>query len=373
MIARDQVGIGFRPELAAGILSNLEHIDVVEVIADDYFDAPKKKLRSLETLAAQVPVVVHGVSLGLASSSPVAVRRLDAMARVVEVVRPAFWSEHLAFVRSNGVEIGHLAAPPRCEATVNGTAENVRRARAVVGSPPLLENVATLIDPPGSSYDEASFVSRIAMAANGELLLDLNNLHSNATNFGFDAREFLRQIPLERVRAVHLAGGKWVRSASGERRLLDDHLHDVPDAVFELLEEVGARVPHPVAVVLERDGAYPPFSKLLEELDQARAVLARGRRRALAPTPHADPREPVQDSPTSVFEAYLARLYIDAEERAQFMADPRARSLRAGLSSQEREHLDSLDWTGLELAAESFARKRAEKGRSRRRGFGTRG
>src|SRR5262245_2440002 len=184
---RDLVGIGFRPELAASIPSNLERIDVVEVIADDYFDAPKRKLRSLETLAAQVPVVVHGVSLGLASSSRVETRRLEAMARVVEVVRPAFWSEPLAFVRSNGVEIGHLAAPPRCEATVGGTADNVSRARAVVGSLPLLENVATLIDPPGSSYDEASFVSRALTAANADLLLDLNNLHSNATNFAFDA------------------------------------------------------------------------------------------------------------------------------------------------------------------------------------------
>jgi hypothetical protein len=32
----DQVGMGFRPELAAGIFSNLERIDLVEVIADDF-------------------------------------------------------------------------------------------------------------------------------------------------------------------------------------------------------------------------------------------------------------------------------------------------------------------------------------------------
>jgi len=39
--------------------------------------------------------------------------RLDKMARLVEQVRPQFWSEHLAFVRGGGIEIGHLAAPPR--------------------------------------------------------------------------------------------------------------------------------------------------------------------------------------------------------------------------------------------------------------------
>src|SRR6266404_3177190 len=34
---KDRVGLGWRPEIAAGIFANLDHIDVVEIIADDYF------------------------------------------------------------------------------------------------------------------------------------------------------------------------------------------------------------------------------------------------------------------------------------------------------------------------------------------------
>ena len=98
----DRIGIGWRPELAAGIVSHLDRIDVIEVIADDYFDAPRRKLRALRTLAAQAPVVLHGVSLGLGSSVKVERRRLDRMARVVNEVQPEFWSEHLAFVRGGG-------------------------------------------------------------------------------------------------------------------------------------------------------------------------------------------------------------------------------------------------------------------------------
>jgi uncharacterized protein (UPF0276 family) len=359
VITGDRVGIGFRAELAAGILSNLEHIDVVEVIADDYFGASRNRLRSLETLAAQVPVVLHGVSLGLASSSPVAAGRLDAMARVVDAVEPLFWSEHLAFVRANGLEIGHLAAPPRCAETSEGTAANVCHARAVVGSAPLLENIATLIEPPGSVCDEATFVSRTISAADTGLLLDLNNLFSNATNFGFDARDFLRKIPLDRVAAVHLAGGRWVRASNGERRLLDDHLHRVPNAVFDLLAEVGARAPRPLVVILERDGAYPPFAELLAELEAAREALSEGRRRFVAslsrPTEASDIAS-VSHGP--VFEAYLARLYVDAHARSRFLSDPLAESRRAGLESADCDQLAALDVTGLELAAESFARKR---------------
>src|SRR5258708_27540905 len=98
----DRIGLGWRPELAAGIFANLDRIDVVEIIADDYFDAPRSRVRALRTLAAQTPVVLHGVGLGAASCRPVATRRLDDMARLVEQVQPEFWSEHLAFVREIG-------------------------------------------------------------------------------------------------------------------------------------------------------------------------------------------------------------------------------------------------------------------------------
>src|SRR5215468_10591876 len=79
---RDRFGLGWRPELAAGILAHLDRIDVIELIADDYFDAPRRDLRALQTLAAQVPMVLHGVSLGLASTVAVEHRHLDRLARL---------------------------------------------------------------------------------------------------------------------------------------------------------------------------------------------------------------------------------------------------------------------------------------------------
>ena len=274
----DRFGIGWRPELAGGILANLDRIDVVEVIADDFFDAPRKHRRALRTLAAQIPIVLHGVTLGLASAVHVEAKRLEQTARLVEDVRPQYWSEHLAFVRGGGVEIGHLAAPPRTEATVEGAEANLELARRIVGDPPLVENVATLIDPPGSDRDEAEWISEILAGSKCDLLLDLHNLFANATNFDFDPLDFLSRIPNGRVAAIHLAGGKWVE-AGDERRLLDDHLHDVPDPVYRLLAEVGARVQRPLTVILERDGCYPSIECLLAQLDRARATLREGRKR----------------------------------------------------------------------------------------------
>jgi hypothetical protein len=109
-------------------------------------------------------------------------------------------------------------------------------------------------------------------------LLDLHNLHANSTNFNFNPVDYIARIPPERISAIHLAGGKWIGRPDA-RRLLDDHLHDVPDPVYELLEEVGARATQPLTVILERDGNFPPVGWLIDQLDRARGAVARGRAR----------------------------------------------------------------------------------------------
>jgi uncharacterized protein len=270
----DRFGIGWRPELAAGILSNLDRIDIVEVIADDYFAAPKAKRRALKTLANQVQVVLHGVTLGLASAVPVDKHRLEQTARLIEEVQPEFWSEHLAFVRGGGFEIGHLAAPPRTRATVEGAAQNLAATKRIVGSAPLVENIATIIDPPGSKLTEANWTRQILNAANGQLLLDLHNLYANAVNFDFDPYDYIDRLPQESICVIHVAGGRWITAnSSNQPRLLDDHLHDVPTEVYELLHHVGRRTTHELTVILERDGRYPSFQVLMSQLDRARETL----------------------------------------------------------------------------------------------------
>jgi uncharacterized protein (UPF0276 family) len=347
----DRFGVGWRPELAAGILANATAVDVVEVIADDWVGAASDRIRALRTLGAQIPLVLHSVGLGLATRHAVEPGRLAALARLVEAVRPVAWSEHLAFVRSRGRELGHLAAPPRCAATLAGLVRNVERAAAMVGEPPQLENVATLYDPPGSDRDEAGFVADALLATGADLLLDLHNLYANATNFGFDPRSFLGRLPAGRIAGIHIAGGSVVRDApSATQRLLDDHRHDVPDPVFALLEEMGRLAPRPLTVILERDGRYPPIERLLGELDRARAALARGRAQRTEAT-----RRPVASSHARPARAIglaapAASGAGDAEEQiGAWLAG--ARTVPSGSDA-------ALDETGLRLAAESFRRKR---------------
>lgn len=377
---RDRFGLTWHPLLAGAILTNGHRLDIVEVIPEGRFLDSRRARRALRTLAREIPVAIHGVSLGLASAEGVDVSRLDAFARLMDDVVPEHWSDHLAFVRAGGVELGHLAAPTRSAFTVEATAENLDRAARRVGAPPLAENVATLIDPPGSDRSEQAWLLELLEASGSDLLLDLHNLVTNGRNLGYDPRTLVDALPAHRIRAIHIAGGIEVESATGERRLLDDHRHAVPDSVYALLERVGERVPHAIDVILERDGAFPPIDVLLGELDRARAALAAGRtRRAVAlaapppggkPTPER-PRQAGRAPLAGAFavaraqqarvEALLAALYVDRPARERWLADPDGESRRAGLDEAACAVVRTLDRPGLELAAASFASKRGDR------------
>jgi uncharacterized protein (UPF0276 family) len=285
----DRVGLGWRPELAAGIFDALDRIDVLEVVADNHLEASRAQRQGLSLMAQQAAVQVHSIDLGLAGAEEVATGRLEQLARLVDDIRPECWSDHLAFVRAGDIEIGHLAAPPRTEQSVANAVRNVRKAARIVGSMPAMENIATLIEPPGSTLCEAEWISRIIAATGCGLLLDVHNFYANAINFGFDPLQFLDAIPLESVSTLHIAGGRWITSPDGAKPyLLDDHLHEVTEPVYALLSEIAARAAQPLTVILERDGEYPAMPVLLEELDRARAALAKGRARAAVQPERAD-------------------------------------------------------------------------------------
>lgn len=60
----------------------------------------------------------------------------------------------------------------------------------------------------------------------------------------------------------------------------------------------------------------------------------------------------------SRFEAFLARIYVDDNARAKFLADPRGEATKAGLTPEQIEKLMNIDRDGLEMFAASLKRKK---------------
>ena len=61
------------------------------------------------------------------------------------------------------------------------------------------------------------------------------------------------------------------------------------------------------------------------------------------------------------FEAFLARLYVDADARARFLADPHVAATAAALSPEEIDAAEKIDRIGLRMTANSLRHKRARQ------------
>lgn len=259
-------GVSYRDSWRWEVVRHRDDLGVVECIADDV--AGEVGLREFLLIRQAVPVILHGIGLSLGSAEGLDPARVRHVARVVEAVKPPWFSEHIAFTRAGGVEIGHLTPLPFTPEAVATVAANVQELRAALpGLPLLLENIAYPFPLPGAAMTEAELVRAILEETGAGLLLDLENVHANALNHGYDPVEYLESLPLERVVEVHLAGGLWK-----EGQYMDTHTRSVPEESWKLLEWLIPRS-DVRAVIIERDDDLPPFGHLLAEVRRAEGLL----------------------------------------------------------------------------------------------------
>ncbi|MGH9942327.1 MAG: DUF692 domain-containing protein [Pyrinomonadaceae bacterium] len=266
------VGLGFREPFRGELFLRRAEVDFLEITADHYLDATGDKQRELELLREHFTLIPHALDLSLGSAEGLDAGYLDKLARLVNRIGPPWWSEHLAYARAGGVEIGHLAPLPFTREAVESVRRNVARVRDAIGAPLILENVAYLLNVPGGELEEADFIREVCAATDCGLLLDVTNLYINAFNHGYDLEEFLSRLPLERIVQLHFVGGH-----RHGPLLIDSHSQPTPPEVWEVLERVVAGAPVK-GIVLERDENLPQLSQLLPELARAR-VVGRAHRR----------------------------------------------------------------------------------------------
>jgi uncharacterized protein len=254
------VGIGWRPEIA-GFVAGLPGLRFAEVVAESVHAHGDLPAGLGELRDRDVAVVPHGVRLSLGGAEPVEPARVEHLAAVARRLRAPLVSEHIAFVRAGGVEAGHLLPVPRSREAVDAVVANVRRTRAELDVPIALEPIAAIFDWPDDELDEGAFLTEILERTGALLLLDVANVYANARNRGTDPVDLLDRLPLEKVAYVHVAGG-----AERNGVYHDTHTDAVPQPVLDLIAELCARH-RPPALMLERDGDYPPAAALRDELD----------------------------------------------------------------------------------------------------------
>lgn len=261
------VGLGYREPLRGELFLRRGEVDFLEITAEHFLDAPRRKEQELELLAEHFTLVPHALGLSLGSAEGLDKNYLRKLARLVNRLDPPWWSEHASFTRAGGVDIGHLSPLPWTREAVDVLCRNVAEAREHINAPLILENITYAHALPGGEMREADFIAEVSERTGCGLLLDVTNLHTNASNHGYDPEEFLARLPSERVVQLHFVGGH--RGHGGE--LIDSHSAPAPEEVWSLMERVLERTPVKGAI-LERDENLPPLAALLEELARAREM-----------------------------------------------------------------------------------------------------
>lgn len=265
------VGVSWRPEMALAI-ERYPRLGFVEVVAEN-LDPEGPLPAAIENLRRRgLPVIPHGVSLSLGNAERPNATRLQRLAKISQRLQAPLVSEHVAFVRADGIETGHLLPVPRTHDMLEVLVENVRIAQSALPVPLALENIATLVEWPQAELDEAEFLTRLVERTGVLLLLDVENVYANSRNHGFDAEQLLRRLPLSSVAYVHVAGG-----VARDGLYHDTHQHPIPPPVFDLLAFLAAQIEIP-GVALERDDRFPPQAELWAELDAIGQALVTARR-----------------------------------------------------------------------------------------------
>lgn len=262
-------GLGLRPIYYPDLLEGNSRVDWLEIISENYMIPGGRPLAVLEQIRADYPIVMHGVSMSLASCDPLDFDYLSELKALADRIEPAWVSDHLAWTGVHGVNLHDLLPIPYTQEALIHIVDRIKRVQDILGRRLVVENASTYVTFDESEIDEWEFVREMAERADCLLLLDVNNVFVSGFNHGFDAARFIDSIPVERVAQLHLAG-----HTSYETHKIDTHDQPVCEEVWGLYEQARRRFGD-VSVMIERDDNFPPFSELLAEVERMRDIAAR--------------------------------------------------------------------------------------------------
>ena len=271
-------GIGLRAPHHEEVARRKPALTFLEVHSENFFGDGGPALAALERARADYALSLHGVGLSLGSADPLDERHLARLEALVRRVDPMLVSEHLSWSSIDGVHANDLLPLPRTPEAVAHLAARIGRVQDRLRRRILVENVSTYLELADSTLAEWDFVSEVARRSGCAILLDVNNIHVNAVNHGFDPLAYLDAIAPATVAEFHVAGHE--RGAHG---LIDTHAAPVAPEVWALLRAAVARIgPRPTLV--EWDAALPPLDVLLAEAARAAEILHEAPR-SEAPSP----------------------------------------------------------------------------------------
>ena len=280
------VGLGLKRELIPQIKAAhgkefIANINFVEIAPENWIGAGGKAEADLAWFVERYPITCHGLCLSLGGPDPLNVGFLKQVKQFLSANKIPLYTEHLSYCsdiqHGKAGYLYDLLPIPFTEEAVKYVAQRIRQTQDILEQKIAIENTSFYVAAPISTMDEITFLNAVLTEADCLLHLDINNVYVNSVNFGFDAKEFLRQIPRERIVYSHIAGHLQV----GKDVLVDTHGEPIIDPVWALLDEA-YKLFGTIPTLLERDTNIPPLAELMQEVNKIANYQARAKELAYA-------------------------------------------------------------------------------------------
>ncbi|MDE2017729.1 MAG: DUF692 domain-containing protein [Hyphomicrobiales bacterium] len=267
--ASAKAGVGLRFPHHRAFLEVRPAAGWLEFHSENYLEG--EALETLEDLALDYPVSMHGVGLSLGRPDGIDEAHLARLVALERRLKPFLCSEHLAWGAVDHAFLADLLPFPLTRETLADVARNVDRAQQAFGRRLLVENPATYVQFEISELPEADYLGELVRRTGCGLICDVNNVFVSATNHGGDAEAYLRALPADAIGEYHL-GGHEVADDGESPLLVDTHDRPVAAPVWDLYD-LALRTVGPRPTLVERDAAIPPLEELLAEAVRAQVRL----------------------------------------------------------------------------------------------------
>jgi uncharacterized protein len=295
------VGLAYQAPLRALFEDASAPFDYAEIVPDIFWtdqgpDAPRRYLEdgdgraALDAIGRLRPLIAHSIGLSIGSADVFDRGHVAQMRRCWRRARFPWHSDHLAFHLSDHdgtrANAGITLPLARDRESLDLLIPRIATVLRAIPAPFLLENNVYYFDIPEAQFDEPSFLNALCRESGCGLLLDLHNLYTNSRNHEFDALAMLRELDLDNVGEIHVAGGMEL-----DGFYLDAHSDAVPDAVWELLEWALPRCPNIGGVTFELFGSWVENVGLSRVCDDLRRLRALWRSAQNVRSPHDSQRK----------------------------------------------------------------------------------
>jgi hypothetical protein len=253
-------GLGLRRSFIDEIAAMDEtSVDFMEVAPENWMEMGGAFGRKFTAMAERYPMLCHGLSLSIGSPAPLDEHFLQRLKNFFDKHNIRCYSEHLSYCSDDG-HLYDLMPIPFTEEAVHYVADRIKRIQNILERRLVIENVSYYAAP-GQELKEVEFITAILQEADCDLLLDVNNVYVNSINHRYDAMDYIKAMPTERIAYMHIAG----HYNEAEDLIVDTHGADVIDPVWQLLDKTYAH--HGVLpTLLERDFNIPSLTDLINEV-----------------------------------------------------------------------------------------------------------